>query len=272
MLLFSVADGLYTAAMGASQTEAEARGLVEQVWQALQGELRASGFRGGLRGFRGGLRGLRGDLRLRLRRLLREEIEQRWGRPAAQRALRMWRGGGEQELPAPPDLLAHLETSLAETLAVLQSEVELRGQLRRGLRWATVLLAVLLVAAAVVLGVTLANRRATAQARLVALETLQARVQQQHLAWAVGDLLLDLGDPTGADQERARTLAQVQLLLEEVASNPGRLVLAGLPELRERLAAGQALARLRELALEAAPTEQPTLMLSVLLLEEVQAL
>ena len=137
---------------------------------------------------------------------------------------------------------------MTETLAVLQSEVELRGQLRRGLRWATLLLAVLLVAAAVVLGVTLANRRATAQARLVALETLQARVQQQHLAWAVGDLLLDLGDPTGADQERARTLAQVQLLLEEVSSN------------------------LRELALEAAPAEQSTLMLSVLLLEEVQAL
>lgn len=253
--LFSVADGLYTASLAASEDENQAGTLAARAWERLVNNL--------------GRWSWREHLQIRLRQILRHEIIEQAGEPVAQRALQLWGGAnGEELVAAPTELLERLETTTSAAVPLIQR----RARRRHRLAWAGLALAAVLVVSLLAGLAGVRHRLVTGRARQVAFETLQQRVQDQHLAWAVRDVLLNLADPQGADRPQAEVLAQVVLLLEEIASSSASTPAYHLSYLKRRLGYGHLLSQVRELAWEAPAAERPPLMQTALVLEEVQGL
>ncbi len=254
-LLYNVADGLWAAALAASENEAGAEMLAEAAWTRWLENLGRWRFRADLVGW--------------LRLALWDEIAQRADPALGELALALWEGNGEGGVgPAPAALVERLEQDLDRALP----EVQKRARRRRHLVWATFLLACALLAAVTAGGVALSMRMATRQSRQIAWEALQERVRDRHLDWAVRDLLFDLADPQGTDRQSAQTLSQVVLILEEIAESGSRPGRQSLNYIRQRLGEGNLVAQIRDMAVEAPPAAAPLLAQTVLVLEEAGTL
>jgi hypothetical protein len=248
-LLLSTADGLYSAALGASADESQAQELAAQSWEA----------------FLGGLgRGRAPDsAELALQRALGVEIAGELGPAAADRAMRLWADADISNLlPAPPLLIERLEEmSTASAPAIAR-----RARNRRLLLWAGRATAALWLVVLLVVGAQAIERLAVGRTREMQLEALRERVQAQRLTWAVRDALLNLSDPQGADRHEAAVLAQIELLLGDLSA--GSFDPAHLRNLQQRIAQNHLLWRLREMSQEAPPAQHTTLSRVTLLLEE----
>jgi hypothetical protein len=254
-LLYSVADGLWAAALAASENEAGAEILAEAAWVRWLENLGRWRFRADLVGW--------------LRLALWDEIAYRADPALGELALALWEGNGEGGVgPAPAALVERLEQDLETALPAVQR----RARHRRRMVWATFLLACGVLAALTAGAVGLALRMADQQARQVAWESLQEQVRVRHLDWAVRDLLFDLADPQGADRQSAQTLSQVVLILEEIAESGARPGRQSLVYIRQRLEEGDLVAQVRDLAVEAPPPSAPLLAQTELVLEEAGTL
>jgi hypothetical protein len=250
-LLYNVADGLWAAALGASENEAEAAVLAEAAWLRWLENLGRWRFRADLIGW--------------LRLALWDEIALRTDPALGELALELWDGGVG---PAPVELVERLEQDLEAGLPAVQY----RARSRRKLVWATFLLGCALLGALVVGGVDMAMHVATLQARQVAWTALQADVRTRHLDWAVQDLLFDLDDPQGTDRREAEALSQAVLILEEIAESGARPGAQSLVYIRERLEEGNLVAQIEDMAADAPPASAPLLAQTALVLEEVGTL
>lgn len=254
-LLYNVADGLWAAALAASENEVGAEVLAEAAWRRWLENLGRWRFRADLVGW--------------LRLALWEEIAQRADPALGDLALALWQSNGEGGVgPAPAGLVERLEQDLDRALPAVQK----RARRRRHLVWATFLVACALLAAATAGGVALSLRMATRQSRQIAWEALQERVRVRHLDWAVRDLLFDLADPQGADRQAAQTLSQVVLILEEIAESGSRPGRQSLNYIRQRLGEGNLVAQIRDMAVETSPAAAPLLAQTALVLEEAGTL
>jgi hypothetical protein len=252
-LLYNVADGLWAAALGASEQEADAAGLAEAAWRRWLENLGRWRFRADLVGW--------------LRLALWDEISLRADPPLAELALALWDGEGGVGA-APAALVEHLEQDLESALPAVQR----RARARRKLVWATFLLACALLGALVTGAVEMTLRVATLQAQQVAWSCLQSDVRTRHLDWAVQDLLFDLDDPQGTDRAQAQTLSQAVLILEEIAESGARPGRQSLVYIRQRLEAGNLVGQVEDLAADAPPASAPLLAQTALVLEEVGTL
>ena len=254
-LLYSVADGLWAAALGASENEAGAEVLAEAAWLRWLDNLGRWRFRADLVGW--------------LRLALWDEIAHRTDPALGEVALELWDGDKEGGVgPAPPALVERLEQDLTAALPLVQRRV--RG--RRRMVWGAFLAACAVLGALTAGAVSLALHVADQQARQVAWESLQQRVRARHLDWAVRDLLFDLADPRGADKHAAQTLAQVVLILEEVTESGARPGQQSLVYIRSRLEEGNLVAQVRDMAIEAPAPSAPLLAQTALVLEEAETL
>jgi len=254
-LLYNVADDLYAAALAASADEATAMDLAQAAWRRWLENV--------------GRWRCRSDLVGWLRLALWDEIATRAQPELAEVALALWQSEPEKPVGlAPTVLVERLEQDLAAALPSIRR----RASVRRKFFWGTMVFITGLVAALVLIGVEIAAQVATSQTRQVAWETLQARVQEAHLDWNLRDVLFDLADPQGTDRFAAQVISQAVLVLEEIAESPSRPGRQSLNYIRERLAGGELLQRLRELAVESPGHEHRTLMQATLALEEAQSL
>lgn len=254
-LLYNVADDLYAAALAASADEPTAMDLARAAWRRWLENV--------------GRWRCRSDLVGWLRLALWDEIAMRAQPELAEVALALWQGDPEKPVGlAPTALVERLEQDLAAALPTIRR----RAAARRKFFWGMVAFAASLVVALVLIGGEIAVRVAASQTRQVAWETLQTRVREAHLDWGLRDVLFNLADPQGADRFAAQVISQAVLVLEEIAESPSRPGRQSLNYIRERLASGDLLLRLRELAVEAAQHDYPTLVQATLVLEEAQAL
>ena len=254
-LLYSVADGLWAAALAASESEAGAAVLAEAAWLRWLENLGRWRFRADLVGW--------------LRLALWDEIAHRVDPALGELALALWEGDSEGGVgPAPTALVERLEQDLAAALPAVQR----RARARRKLVWGSFLVGCGVLAALVVGAISVAMHVAGLQARQVAWESLQTRVRDRHLDWAVRDLLFGLADPQGADKLQAKALAQVVLILEEIAESGARPGQQSLQYIRQRLEEAKLVTQVRDMAMDAPPPEAPLLAQTALVLEEAETL
>ncbi len=254
-LLYGVADGLWAAALAASENEAGAEVLAEAAWLRWLENL--------------GKWRSRADLVGWLRLALWDEIALRADPALGELALALWEGDEEGGVgAAPAALVERLEQDLAEALPTVQR----RARARRRMVWGAFLLACGVLAALSFGAVSMALHVSDLQARHVAWESLQQRVRTRHLDWAVRDLLFDLADPQGADKAAAQTLSQVVLVLEEIAESGARPGTQSLVYIRSRLEEGALVAQVRDMALDSPPAAAPLLRQTALVLEEAKTL
>ncbi len=254
-LLYNVADGLWAAALAASENEAGAEVLAEAAWLRWLENLGRWRFRADLVGW--------------LRLALWDEIAHRADPALGEVALELWDGDEEGGVgPAPPALIERLEQDLTAALPL----VERRARARRRMVWGAFLAACVLLGALTAGAASLALHVADQQARQVAWESLQQRVRTRHLNWEVRDLLFDLADPRGADKSSAQTLSQVVLILEEITESGTRPGQQSLVYIRSRLEEGSLVAQVRDMALDGPPPAAPLLAQTALVLEEAATL
>jgi hypothetical protein len=254
-LLLSTADGLYSAALAASADEAQAQELAAQTWEA---------FLGGL-----GRGKPHETAELQLQQTLGVEIAGELDEAAAARAVRLWTDNAAVELlAAPAELMARLE----ELSRGLAPAIQRRARTRRALLWAGRTAALLGLALIVAASAVLAGRISEGRTRDLQFAALRQRAQAERLTWEVRDTLLDLPDPEGADRYEAGLLAQVELLLEDLAAGPALSSRDDLRNLQTTLRQDDLLWRLRETTADAPEAHRKALAETTLLLEEAQEL